>query len=121
MGIEALPVDRRLIYGLLSGVVILALVQSEDSGQIQIKSRWIPLLGDSSYVLYLIHYPLISVLCKVFVFLGLAGVVGATIAYPLIICACILTSVAFHLLLEKPMLHALSKRKPAATLVHAAP
>jgi exopolysaccharide production protein ExoZ len=120
-GTEALPVDRRLVYGLLSGVVIYALVQAEDSGQLRIKNRWMPLLGDSSYSLYLIHYPVISALCKLMIFIGLAGSVGAAIAYPVILCACVFASVGFHLLVEKPILRGFSNRRANATLVHGVP
>jgi exopolysaccharide production protein ExoZ len=117
-GTEILPLDRRLVYGLISGVAIFALVQAESSGQFRMRNRWIPLLGDSSYSLYLIHYPLISALCKLMIFIGLAGTAGAVVAYPVILGACILAAVAFHLLVEKPILHALSNRGFTATLSH---
>jgi exopolysaccharide production protein ExoZ len=116
VGTETLPVDRRLIYGLLAGVVIFALAQAEDSGELRIRGRWVVLLGDSSYSLYLIHYPLISALCKLMLFLGLVGNAGALIAYSVILCACILTSLAFHLLVERPLLRALSTQRIPATL-----
>jgi exopolysaccharide production protein ExoZ len=108
-GTETQPLDRRLIYGFLSAVAIFALVQAENSGQLRITNRWMPLLGDSSYALYLIHYPLISALCKLMVLLGLAGTAGAIVAYPVILCACISASVAVHLLVESPMLRAISR------------
>jgi exopolysaccharide production protein ExoZ len=111
VGTDTLPVDRRLVYGILSGVAIFALVQAEGSGQLRVKNRWMSLLGDSSYCLYLIHYPLISVLCKLMIFVGLAGTAGALIAYPLILCACISASLAFHLWVESPLLRALSLRQ----------
>jgi exopolysaccharide production protein ExoZ len=88
-GTETLPFDRRLVYGFLSGVAIFALVQAESGRQLRISNRWMPLLGDSSYSLYLIHYPLISALCKLMVLLGLAGTAGAIVAYPVILGACI--------------------------------
>ena len=117
VGTEALPVDRRLVYGLLSGALIFALVHAEAGGQLRINNRWMSLLGDSSYSLYLIHYPLISALCKLMIFIGLAGSLGASVAYPVILCACILASVGFYLLMEKPILRALSPRAATATLV----
>jgi peptidoglycan/LPS O-acetylase OafA/YrhL len=118
VGTETLPVDRRLVYGLLSGVLIFTLVHAEAGGQLRINNRWMSLLGDSSYSLYLIHYPLVSALCKLMIFIGLAGSPGAIVAYPVILCACILTSVGFYLLIEKPILRALSSSAATATLVH---
>jgi peptidoglycan/LPS O-acetylase OafA/YrhL len=121
MGTGVLPVDRRLVYGLLSGLLIFALVRSEDTGQLRIQNRWMPLLGDASYALYLIHYPLISALCKLSILVGLHGRVGALIAYPLIICACIAAAVAFQVLIERRILRVLSTRKSAPALAHGVP
>jgi peptidoglycan/LPS O-acetylase OafA/YrhL len=115
LGQEAVPVDRRLVYGFFSAILILALVRSEDSARLRITNRWVPLLGDASYALYLIHFPLISVLCKLMMLMGLAGVAGAAIAYPLILSACVLAALAFHIVVEKPMLRALSDYKSAGT------
>lgn len=121
VGKGALPVDRRLVYGLISGALIFALVHAEAGGQLRINNGWMSLLGDSSYSLYLIHYPLISALCKLMIFIGLAGSLGAAAAYPVILCACILTSVGFYLLMEKPILRALSPRAATIRLVHGLP
>jgi exopolysaccharide production protein ExoZ len=120
-GTETLPLDRRLVYGFISGVAIFALVQAEGSGQLRISNRWMPLFGDSSYALYLIHYPLISVLCKVMIFVGLAGTAGAFVAYPVILCVCVFASLVFHVLVEKPVLRALSNHTFTATLAHGVP
>ncbi len=116
VGQDAISVDRRLIYGLLSGVIIFSLVKSEEHGHLRIQSRWPSLLGDSSYSLYLIHYPLISGLCKLLIVLGLAGGVGAAIAFPIIIAACIASALAFHIHVEKRILNFLSARRPTTTL-----
>jgi peptidoglycan/LPS O-acetylase OafA/YrhL len=121
VGTATLPVDRRLLYGLLSGVVILALVQLEAGGLLRIRSRWMPLLGDSSYALYLLHYPLIVALCKLMIFVGLAGTLGAAIAFPVILCACVLGAVAFHVSVEKPILRVTSGRRSTVALIHQAP
>ena len=121
LGTQTLPVDRRLVYGFLSGVIIFALVRSEDAGHLRLKNRWMSLLGDSSYSLYLIHFPLISVMCKLMIFIGLTGSVGAFCAYPVILCACIAASLAFHLLVEKRILSAFSNRRSKPTLARAVP
>lgn len=112
LGQETLWVDRRLIYGIFSAILILALVRSEDSAQLRITNRWVSLLGDASFALYLVHFPLMNALCKLGIAVGLAGVAGAAIAYPLILSACVAAALAFHLTVEKPMLRALSPRLP---------
>jgi peptidoglycan/LPS O-acetylase OafA/YrhL len=137
-GRQLLPFDRRLAYGLISGVLIFALVRAEDSdrpahgqahgqaqgqgqgpgqGERQAKRqarRWTALLGDSSYALYLIHYPLISLLCKFGILAGLRGPAGAVLAYLSILCACVAAAIAFHIAVEKPVMRALSGRASAA-------
>lgn len=95
---------KTLLYGFASCFILFGLIKSEDQGHIYFQSRWMQSLGDASYVMYLIHYPLISVLCKVMVAIKLrnAGIFGACVAYVLILSACLLFSVAFHRWLEKP-------------------
>lgn len=107
-----LPIDRRLVYGAFSAVLILGLVRAEIDGHFRGTPAWLTLLGDASYALYLIHFPLISILCKAFISLGMSGALGAAIAYPIILAACILAAVGFHLLVEKPMLQAIGRRGP---------
>ena len=113
LGHELFAVDRRLIYGGLSSALILALVQAEQSCQLIIRNRWIPLLGDSSYALYLIHFHLISGLCKAARWIGLSGISGAIVAFFLILICCLLVSVGFFVLVERPILRALSARSSA--------
>jgi len=109
-GTETISIDRRMIYGLLSGFLIMSLVQLENGGRLQIQNRWLPLLGNASYALYLIHFPLISALCKLMIFIGLTGVAGAAVAAPAILTICVVASIGFHLWVERPVLHALSIR-----------
>jgi peptidoglycan/LPS O-acetylase OafA/YrhL len=110
-GTQFLSIDRRLAYGVISAVLIVALVQSEMRGQLKLTRRWPLLLGDSSYSLYLIHYPLISLFCKCLTYIGFAGTVGAYVAYPLILTICIAAAIVFHLAVEKPMTRFLARER----------
>ena len=104
VGREAIPVDRRLVYGAIAAVLIVALARAEDAGALVVRPRWPALLGDSSYALYLLHIPIISVLCKVLVQLHVSNrfvLVGAFVAIALF---CVLASVVFYLLIERRML-----------------
>jgi exopolysaccharide production protein ExoZ len=111
VGREMWVMDRRLVFGFFSGIVILGLVRAEDSGKIRINLAWLALLGDASYSLYLIHYPLISILCKFAVSIGLAGTSGALIAFPTLLTACVLISAAFYVIVERPVLRFLRDKR----------
>ena len=103
--LELLGEKRTILYGAASSLIIFGLVQLEDTGRVVCGNKAMQLLGDSSYALYLIHYPLISSLCKLSLLFQLNkfGVTGALIAYLFIFFACIMSSVAFHLWVEKPI------------------
>ena len=97
---------RTILYGIASSLIVFGLVTAEDRGRIVGGRRWMQALGDSSYVLYLIHYPLISALCKLAMLLQLdkLGIAGAAISYAAILGACLIASVAFHRWIEKPVI-----------------
>lgn len=100
-----------LAYGLFGAVAIVALTQAERTDPARFASRTLVLLGDSSYALYLIHFPLIAVLCKLAIAVGLRGRVGSGVAFVAIAIACVLASAAFHLAIERPMLRLMRGRK----------
>jgi len=113
LGTQMWVIDRRLGFGFLSGVIILGLVRAESCGQFRMKVSALALIGDSSYSLYLIHFPLISILCKIGVGIGLAGTFGALIAFPAFLSVCILTSLGFYVAIERPMLRRLRIKSPS--------
>ena len=99
-------------YGLGSAMMIFGLVKLEDGGiSSQWKKPWVLQLGDASYVLYLIHFPIISLLCKVAVKIGLAGVGGAVATFVVVLLFCVFSAVVFHRAIEKPLLRQLSEKK----------
>ncbi len=107
-GTGALALDRMLAFGVSSGIAMIALVQAEQSRVLRLESRWLGLLGDSSYALYLIHFPLISLGCKLILFVGFSGVLGAAVAYFPILVGCVAAAVLLHVFLEQPVLRALA-------------
>lgn len=112
-------VASRLSYGLSSGLIILGLAQLRLSKDNAV-TRFFLLLGDSSYVLYLIHPVVLAILFKSITIVGFHGN-SAWInygIYPLAALFCILTGFLVHLKVEKKILSALnkfskSKLKPA--------
>ncbi len=108
-GKEIFPVDPNIVYGLFSAIVIAALVRAEDAQVLTIRSPLLRLFGDSSYCFYLIHHPLMVLLCKLAIVAGLTGVMGAAVAAPIILGACVSTAILFHCGIEKPMLRFLRR------------
>lgn len=103
--------NREMLYGLASCLIILGLVRAEDNAVKPWSLPKLSLLGDASYALYLVHFPLISVICKAVRATGLTCLTGATVAVVLSIVASLVVSVAFYLWIEKPLMTWLSRRR----------
>lgn len=108
-------IDRRLIYGLLSTLIIFGFV-ARDLKSPASYPRALMLLGDASYSLYLIHYPLIVLLFKLATGLGLtrAGTTGAAFTYASTLVLCIAAAVLVHRYVEKPLLERLNRLRESA-------
>lgn len=97
-------------YGLTSCLIVYGLVKLEDEGA-RIATGSLPMLiGNASYSIYLIHFPLISVICKVAMAAGLSGVYGALTTFLIAAITCLVAGVLLHLWVERPLLHFFSKR-----------
>jgi peptidoglycan/LPS O-acetylase OafA/YrhL len=99
-----------LAYGAASAIIIVGLVKAEDAGRLRIASEWPVQMGNASYALYLIHFPLISVLSKVAVRIGLHGLLGALVAAPIMVGLCLLSAIGFYRFVEKPLMRVVDKQ-----------
>lgn len=98
------PILRRLLYGGASVLVIAGLVGLPVRGRI---ASW---LGDISYPLYLIHFPLLYVFFRVgWAPLGAVSMIAQA-------AICMAAASLFNRWLEKPVLTWLRAHSPAATL-----
>lgn len=98
-------------YGVSASALVVALVHAEDLQPERFRTRLFALLGESSYALYLVHFPLISLLAKLAVGAGLSGFAGATVSFVVILAACVVVSTLVHLWVERPLLRVLSPHR----------
>jgi peptidoglycan/LPS O-acetylase OafA/YrhL len=103
---EARATWHTVVFGIASAVVIYGLITLESEGRLTVQ-QWMARLGDASYALYLMHFPIISVLCTVAITAGLSGVSGAMLAYIVIIVVTIACAVVFNRYIEQPLLSGL--------------
>ena len=93
--------DPSIYYGMLASLILLCLTRLEDEAAHGAGPAWLKVLADSSYAMYLIHFPVISLMCKLLTGAGLRGFYGATVALVATLLVCVGLSVAFHLLVER--------------------
>jgi peptidoglycan/LPS O-acetylase OafA/YrhL len=85
----------------LAGAILVCLVNAEDAQAQRPPAVWVQRLSDASYAMYLLHFPIISLLCKVAVLAGLQGMLGATLAFALSFAVSIVAALAFHAYIER--------------------
>ncbi|CAB3755667.1 hypothetical protein LMG29739_02238 [Paraburkholderia solisilvae] len=107
-----------IAYGLSSAAVIFGLVKAEDVGQVVGGHRWTQLLGDASYSLYLLHFPVLSVLCKIALASGLHGLRGALVTFGFVLIGCVASGVCLHVWVERPVLRLLRRFSSSRRAVH---
>ncbi len=97
---------RILHFGICSAIILLALVKLEDHGIVIGGSKILQALGDASYSLYLLHFSVMTVVCKVFLHFHFRdlGYGGALIVYVVSVVVCVIVALQFHKWIEKPML-----------------
>ncbi len=97
---------RIICYGVASSLIILFIVRTEIEGYNFKKFKKLNLLGNASYSLYLLHYPIMVVVAKIFVILDLVSykITTAVIAFFVIFFTCIIASIIFHLKIEIPVI-----------------
>lgn len=97
---------QNLILGLAFSLIVFSFVKIEQYGYDFKKFKIMNLLGDASYSIYLLHYPISLVVVKVAFILNLDKInfIGPSIVFVTMLCLSIVFSVLFHLRIEKPML-----------------
>jgi exopolysaccharide production protein ExoZ len=108
-GITLLPADVEWPYGAASAMIIYASARLEEAKRLVI-APWLVKLGDASYVLYLIHFPILSMGMKCFTMLNEHVGVPPILPYCVLPLVAIAVSIFIHERLERGVLGPLSKR-----------
>ena len=93
-----------LSYGVVSALLVFGLARYEVQHKVSYLVKKVAVLGDASYVLYLIHFPLIAILSKVCMAVLPLNAWGVYAALFVLVAGSIAASLAFHLVVEKPLL-----------------
>ena len=109
---------------LVSGFALLiaGLGKLEHSGRVTVP-KWLVLVGNASYSLYLIHEQVQGLVLKICLKLGIYQALGAGVCYVLAMLGCVAAGVVAYKLIEEPLLAALrrwEKRREAVAEVRRA-
>jgi len=96
-------IPRNLIYGFASALILIGIVQMEYQGHLKVPAPLL-LMGNASYVTYLIHLTLLSFLAKMFIYMGAREALPALLSYFLISALAVCIGIAAHLWGERPLL-----------------
>lgn len=102
--------DIHVAYGLCSGLIILSLIEFEERAGTLSPPPILLLLGSASYSLYLIHFPLLSLLNKLFSPYFPKTPLGVMTAFILMVVMCCAVAIFLYRLVEAPMRKHMSAR-----------
>ncbi len=88
------------LYGAGGALLIYGLVSNKDWNR---SNRMLDLLGSASYSLYLVHYPVLSVLTKLAVNMDSRIGMPPVVYFILMVGICQVAAIVFHLWIEKPV------------------
>lgn len=101
-----------LLYGIAFGGIIAGMTAWE-AGRDKVHLPLAERLGNASYTTYLTHVPIIGVLLKIAMTLGLTTRMPGEVVYGLVLISVLAITYVAHRLVEIPLQERMKKRKPA--------
>lgn len=91
-------------YGLTSGVLILGLVALEQTRRPLRLPPFLLLLGDASYAIYLIHFPVLSIATRLWIQTIGTQRIAINVSFAAMVLIAVFTGIGFHLAIERRVL-----------------
>lgn len=95
-----------LSFGIGAMLIILGMSALEREGRLGVP-RWLAFFGEASYAIYLVHFPVISVACRMTT--GLDRNLGEGLVFALVAGTAAIAGIVFHVAVERPMLSLLAR------------
>jgi exopolysaccharide production protein ExoZ len=103
------------IYGLGAALTIAGAAALETGSEF-VAPRFVRLLGDASYSIYLAHYPVVSLASKIATRLDTLYSPPGWLLFAAVVVTAVAAGLAFHVLFERPLLARIPPRFDAAAL-----
>lgn len=92
-----------LAYGLGSAMITCGAAALERAGKIRVPG-FLRFLGDASYSIYLVHFPVISLLCKAVIFANSRYPIPDFCSFFLVAAGAGIAGILFHVYVETPLI-----------------
>lgn len=103
-------------YGIASALIIVSGVELERSEKLT-PPQPLKIFGDASYALYLIHYPILSAMAKIYFALHLDALTPAWFGFGTLLTGAVLAGLLFHFWVERPIIKVLRRLEPRSPSV----
>ncbi len=103
----------RLAYGVPSALMVLGVVEQDRTGRVHV-ARWLRMLGEASYSIYLFQFIFIGLGWKIMVAAALPDRLPALVTYAVLVGAAVGGGILTSWWVEQPLRHVRWRRKDAA-------
>ena len=103
------------LYGFGAALVIYGAATLERGADFVLASP-LRLLGDASYAIYLVHYPVVSAMSKLVTRVNAVHPLPDAVAFVAVVAPAVAAGIAFHLAVERPLLARLPTRLGASSV-----
>jgi peptidoglycan/LPS O-acetylase OafA/YrhL len=101
--------NHSLLAGVASFLLLLDLMLFEGEGRLRVPA-WMNFLGDASYSIYLVHFPLLSLTARVCFLFSQRVTIPVWALLTLQVLFAVAVGISFNLAIEKPLLRQFSSK-----------